>query len=62
MILYTSFGKPVKLLLIRTRVHGEGVNGIYIYIYIYIIYEINDFVLKFWKTSEVAINSYMSPW
>ena len=33
MILYTSFGKPVKLLLIRTRVHGEGVNGIYIYIY-----------------------------
>ena len=58
MILYTSFGKPVKLLLIRTRVHGEGVNGIYIYI----IYEINDFVLKFWKTSEVAINSYMSPW
>ena len=30
MILYTSFGKPVKLLFIRTRVHGEGVNGIYI--------------------------------
>ena len=40
-------------------------NSTYIYMYLYIyiyIYKINDFVYKFWKTSQAAIYSYTSTW